>query len=182
MYIVSEETHHCHCQALTCTHRYTEWHKHVTAWQFPGELTTLDWWCRQSSICFAISLSLLPISLSYCHCFTGVYLDQSLISLLLFGAFSPPIHSSYLPLCALWYITGNLHSTWIHLAQWGLNKCMCQTQMSWSHCCEGINGGLRLTEPRSRGWKEKEVSYACISAVSKTRWQGCQCWCNGILD
>lgn len=167
MYIGSEETHHCHCQALTYLHRYTQWHKHVNAWQFPGELTTLDWWCRQSSICFANSLSLLSISLSYSHCFTEVCLDQSLISLLLFSLF--PSHLLILPppMCPslLRYITGKLHSTWIHLAQWGLNKCMCQTQMVWSHCCGGKNGGLTLTEPRSRRWKGKEVRLKGVMPV-----------------
>lgn len=42
------------------THRHTHWQKHTSAWQFPGELATLDWWCRHSSICFVISLSLYP--------------------------------------------------------------------------------------------------------------------------
>lgn len=63
MYIGCEETHHSHSQSLIHTRIHTHWHKHANAWQFPGELTTLDWWHRQSSICFVISLSLSLLSL-----------------------------------------------------------------------------------------------------------------------
>lgn len=94
-------THHSHSQALTqMIHVQTDNDTSTPKLDgaLPGELTTLDWWYRQSSICFAILLStLFSISLSYCHCFSGVYLDQSLISLLFFSASSPPICSVYLP-------------------------------------------------------------------------------------
>ena len=100
MYIGCEETHHS--RSYTHTHTRMRHHKHANAWQFPGELTTLDWWRRQSSICFVISLSLShrtpSTSLFYCHCFNAACSDQSSISPALLQLLSPPpLHSSYLP-------------------------------------------------------------------------------------
>lgn len=127
------------------THAHTRWHKHANAWQFPGELTTLDWWCRQSSICFVISLSLLSLFHSFIvtALVRPVWINhQSLCS----SSVPPPLPftcpASPTRPAPFRYIRGNLYSTWIHLAQWGLNKCVCQTQMAWSQCCRGTEGGM----------------------------------------
>lgn len=75
----------------------------------------------------------------------------------LFFSSSPPLHFTRLTSptptrpTSLRYITGNLYSVWIHLAQWGLNKCVCQTQMAWSWCCRGTEGGMTAAQASGRG-------------------------------
>lgn len=83
--------------------------------------------------------------------------------LLPFAQLTPHPHA---PCSLSIYYKGNLHSTWIHLARWGLNKCMCQTQMVWSCCSGGTNGELTVTKAKSVRWTQKEVTWQKVYTCS----------------
>lgn len=158
MYIGCEETHHSRSYART--HART----HAAAntltpdnFQVSSQLQ-IDGVDRAAYVLSSLSLShrTPSTSLFYCHCFSAACSDQSSISPLFFSSSSPstslvlppPPHTRPTPLR---YITGNLYSAWIHLAQWGLNKCVCQTQMAWSQCCRGTEGGMTAAQASGRG-------------------------------
>lgn len=104
-------------------------------------------------------LSLPPYSLFHSLIVTllvwSIWINHQSLLWFLFPSLSlvlpPPLHPTRFR-----YITGNLYSRRIHLAQWRLNKCVCQTQMAWSPCCKGTKGGVTETLAEEEWLKTEE--------------------------
>lgn len=78
------------------------------------------------------SLSLLPLFIVTILAKPVWLRHQSLLLFSLLFPFAPP--ASPAPLLPFSVNYSQSLCTWIHLAQWRLNKCSCQTQTAWSQC------------------------------------------------